>query len=722
MLYILCGILIFLLFLAFFKKSCNITENFGTQDDTYERIKLARKNFDYPSDLKNVYTKYFKQSDSLPTAINKHVIHPKVMYVDGDKKYETIKNILNKITKKTETKIIKKNNKFLSFEAVNKLARLFISDIFNKIDGGKVFKFGKTINPISRQIINNNIVKYVIPMFIYDLSGVQNPDCITKIIKGKRSNHNFLILVVLEFPINDDKIFKTIKNSIVATYLMGSLPEDQQSLPPKNFFDNVFDHDMHYSWFQEYKIMLNKETHKEILDDKENKKFLVTNWTTGKDYCKAKKISDERATPEYKAKVAAAKKAEEERLAKEAAAEKERLAKLAAAKKAEEERLAKLAAAKKAEEERLAKVAAAKKAEEERLAKIAAAKKAEEERLSKEKSAGWEIGDGKGVSAKEIYLGRSTDVYECEKLVKQKQPTANGATFGGKNKLCYAEFNMTTRNTNKKWKSKFIETKAAAAKRVEEERLDKEKAAGWEIGDGKGASSKEIYLGRSTDVYECEKLVKQKQPTANGATFGGKNKLCYAEFNMTTRNTNKKWKSKIFKGKKAVVSKSEYAKIWKDVGCTTESRYTDWVKKQTKEGLIRDSKIWATSNKEHHKKGCYGEKKTCNETLLGYKANGYRGCQTKTVSGRTCQAWTKSGGITPVIDTHKHNQTQKTKPGKGLGPHNYCRNPDGEKTIWCYTTDKKKRWELCKPLKKQESFTNISNKSYNSIFNNVSLV
>ena len=452
MLYILFGILIFLLFLAFFKKSCNITENFD--DDTYKRIKLARKNYDYPSDLKNLYIKYFKQDDSLPTAINKHVIHPKVMYVNNDKKYETIKNILSKITKKNETKIIKTRNKFLSFEAINKLARLFISDIFNKIDGGKVFKFGKTINPISRQIINDKIIKYVIPMFIYDLSGVQNPNCITKVIEGKRSNHNFLILVVFEFPKNDDKIFKTIKNSIVATYLMGSLPEDQQSLPPKNFFDNVFDHDMHYSWFQEYKIMLNKETQKEILDDKENKKYLLTNWTTGKDYCKAKKISDERATPEYKAKVAATKKAEEERLVKEAAA-----------KKAEEERLAKIAAAKKAEEERLAKIAVAKKAEEERLAKEAAAKKAEEERLDKEKTSGWEIGDG--ISSKEIYLGISTDVYECEKLVKQKQPTANGVTFGGSNKLCYAEFNMTKRNTNKKWKSKFIGEKSVIAKKQE---------------------------------------------------------------------------------------------------------------------------------------------------------------------------------------------------------------------------------------------------------------
>lgn len=29
---------------------------------------------------------------------------------------------------------------------------------------------------------------------------------------------------------------------------------------------------------------------------------------------------------------------------------------------------------------------------------------------------------------------------------------------------------------------------------------------------------------------------------------------------------------------------------------------------------------------------------------------------------------------------------------------NYCRNPDGGKTIWCFTTDPKKRWEYCLPL------------------------
>tara|TARA_Y100000591_G_C21852188_1_gene712468 strand:+ start:64 stop:1152 length:1089 start_codon:yes stop_codon:yes gene_type:complete len=84
--------------------------------------------------------------------------------------------------------------------------------------------------------------------------------------------------------------------------------------------------------------------------------------------------------------------------------------------------------------------------------------------------------------------------------------------------------------------------------------------------------------------------------------------------------------------------------------------------------------------------------KICDERLLGPRQSKYRGCANKTVSGRTCQKWT-------VQWPHKHTRTPGRYIGKGLGNHNYCRNPDNEPGgIWCYTNDKKKRWEYCRPL------------------------
>lgn len=76
----------------------------------------------------------------------------------------------------------------------------------------------------------------------------------------------------------------------------------------------------------------------------------------------------------------------------------------------------------------------------------------------------------------------------------------------------------------------------------------------------------------------------------------------------------------------------------------------------------------------------------CDETLSGPMDAGYRGCQNTTISGRTCRHWTESQKYWP--DNY---------PDKGLGDHNYCRNPDGEPTIWCFTTDPQKEWEFCNP-------------------------
>jgi hypothetical protein len=69
----------------------------------------------------------------------------------------------------------------------------------------------------------------------------------------------------------------------------------------------------------------------------------------------------------------------------------------------------------------------------------------------------------------------------------------------------------------------------------------------------------------------------------------------------------------------------------------------------------------------------------------------YRGVQTRTRTYRLCQDWN-----TDV--PHQTSYTNDTHPNAGLD-QNYCRNPDGAAaTIWCYTMDTNKKWELCNPI------------------------
>jgi len=81
---------------------------------------------------------------------------------------------------------------------------------------------------------------------------------------------------------------------------------------------------------------------------------------------------------------------------------------------------------------------------------------------------------------------------------------------------------------------------------------------------------------------------------------------------------------------------------------------------------------------------------TGSEYMSGDGAN-YRGCQTRTRSGKLCQRWTAQS-------PHRHSRTPGNYRYSGLGHHNKCRNPDGEDSIWCYTTDSGSRWEFCNPL------------------------
>ncbi|KAM3851556.1 plasminogen [Vipera latastei] len=72
-----------------------------------------------------------------------------------------------------------------------------------------------------------------------------------------------------------------------------------------------------------------------------------------------------------------------------------------------------------------------------------------------------------------------------------------------------------------------------------------------------------------------------------------------------------------------------------------------------------------------------------------YYDNGsnYRGTAAVTTTGKKCQAWIS-------MWPHRHLKTPSAFPDADLR-RNYCRNPDGDKAPWCYTTDPETRWDYC---------------------------
>jgi hypothetical protein len=77
------------------------------------------------------------------------------------------------------------------------------------------------------------------------------------------------------------------------------------------------------------------------------------------------------------------------------------------------------------------------------------------------------------------------------------------------------------------------------------------------------------------------------------------------------------------------------------------------------------------------------------EAMSGNGAD-YRGVQTRTRTGRTCQHWDMQA-------PHAHTYTNASYPDADLRS-NFCRNPAGAASIWCYTTDPEKAWDLCVPI------------------------
>jgi len=62
----------------------------------------------------------------------------------------------------------------------------------------------------------------------------------------------------------------------------------------------------------------------------------------------------------------------------------------------------------------------------------------------------------------------------------------------------------------------------------------------------------------------------------------------------------------------------------------------------------------------------------------GTKCDGYRGSLSQTIRGETCNKW--------------HQNSIDANSDKGVGDDNYCRNYDGDLTIWCVTAS---GWDYC---------------------------
>ncbi|XP_077326049.1 tissue-type plasminogen activator [Lithobates pipiens] len=77
-----------------------------------------------------------------------------------------------------------------------------------------------------------------------------------------------------------------------------------------------------------------------------------------------------------------------------------------------------------------------------------------------------------------------------------------------------------------------------------------------------------------------------------------------------------------------------------------------------------------------------------------YQGSGesYRGNHSRTVSGAVCVNWNS-----PALNGKRYTTQHRDALQFGLGNHNFCRNPDGEVSPWCYVfKDGAYNWDYCR--------------------------
>lgn len=90
----------------------------------------------------------------------------------------------------------------------------------------------------------------------------------------------------------------------------------------------------------------------------------------------------------------------------------------------------------------------------------------------------------------------------------------------------------------------------------------------------------------------------------------------------------------------------------------------------------------------------YGRKHTSSRAdaksqCITESGKNYRGTKDYTVSGFECLRWDSA-----AVLERKYSAMRSDALELGLGPHNYCRNPDVDSKPWCYV-QRKKNWEFC---------------------------
>ncbi|KAL5272236.1 hypothetical protein ACHWQZ_G000449 [Mnemiopsis leidyi] len=144
-----------------------------------------------------------------------------------------------------------------------------------------------------------------------------------------------------------------------------------------------------------------------------------------------------------------------------------------------------------------------------------------------------------------------------------------------------------------------------------------------------------------------------------------------------------------YRGTQSETIMGEPCKTWKYTKFR-ESKYAD-------KGILDNHNYCRNPEAKYLRNWCYTTNswnycpvRTCGENVGCWetsdrirRGDGYRGTQSRTRNGYTCKNWR---------ETSYYNSKFY---GKGIGNHNYCRNPDNKyNEVWCYTVDGS-RWDYC---------------------------